>query len=234
MKTLSSLLIAALLPLAASAALIVTDGSFENASDGQGGPATNGLNNFYTELDDWFEEANDFTEVAQNELANTNIPLTPFGDLWGNLVISDDGSGAIYQSLGLLSASDPDAFVISGILGQRSNFPFNGIVLEFYTDVTAAADGTALSGTFLDSATLSDPFPVDGVVATGPFAEVLSVAGASAGDEIWLRLSTLGSDESQNLIDGITVSAIPEPSTVMLLGLGTLLGAIFLRRRLRK
>jgi len=216
---------------------LITDGSFEDLSGPFGGGNANRLY-----LDSWFEENDDggngtaaFTEAGQAGGVN-NTPTADDGTFWLNLAVRSDPA-AVYQNIGTWSAGGPTDFSFSAVIGERTNTPdFVDMTFEiWHSDAsTTGADGSTLSG--LAGANRIGFTTTFGQSDLGPISETISIntAGVSVGDEIWFRVVSTtadGSGNNQNLVDSVSVTAIPETSTLAMLGIA--LGSMLLIRRTR-
>lgn len=230
MKTLLN--ICTLAALLAAAAVNAAPITIDNASFESPVTAT-----FDFTVTSWFEEnktANDALESVQNEAANVNLPLTPFGVNWMNLT----DAAAIYQEIDTFVANTEYTF--SGLLiGDRSNKLFGALNVQLWVGNGTGANNTALSSfaTLADSATFDiTEVATPSTLAISDFT--LSVGTSfTSGDSVWLRFSSTDgggvANDSQVLFDNINVvSAIPEPASILLVGLAGIAG-LALRRRAR-
>ena len=183
-----------------------------------------------TDIFDWWDSA---AYTATTVEDGTLIPLTPYGENWVQL-----GNGRwMYQQIG--TYEENQTLNITFLIGQPSNKIVNGLVVELFAggtaslaaDVNAKRDAAAFP---LDSVVGAvqiaasgniDPFP-DATPGTEEMSVPLSTgtagAGYAVGDPLWLlfsRPSTAGLAE----IDNVAVTLVPEPATMVLLGLGSLL-----------
>jgi len=244
--------------LPAYSALVVTDGSFENftpdAIDGTNNRVV--LDDWFEEAHgtDGGGTGDESSEQALAE--GGNRPDTDFGGFWGNLQNKDNssfGAPAIYQNLGTWSTGNQLQYNLSMVLGDRSNQPTMALTLEFFSvdagDAGTGADGTTLASAFttetlLDFAVTPDLDPTspsateNGVTSTFLYSQdfTFSPANVSDGDSIWLRISGVNSQTGNNnqehiLFDNVTVTAIPEPSSLALAGMALCSALLMLRRQ---
>jgi hypothetical protein len=228
-RTLTTLLGITLLATAASGALFspaVQNAGFE-ADAGNG-----------TDINtDWFTSAN---AIVQQQVNASNTP-TPDGSNW--LLLRDDGW--VYQQVGTVDATAV-TYTVGLLLGDRSNKGFTGVTVELWGggDPALAVDGTdevdpqvdgvdlsAIGATLLDSQTFDPWLTEEASPAMTPVEASLNVDNATlAGEALWLRLSGTGvvDGDTQNLVD--SVSVVPEPMTLSVLGLG---GVALIKRRRR-
>jgi hypothetical protein len=233
--------------LSLQGALVLTNASFESFTDDT---TTSGSNN-HDLITDWFEEnhgtdgsstGDDTTEQVLIE--GGNRPLTTAGEYWGHLT---DNTGisdlpAIYQSLGTWNTGDPTQYTLTALLGDRDNRPFGALTFKFLTgDATATspADGVKYADAYANIVTLAqdETVTLDGGAGTltQAYSNTFDLVGLSDGDEVFLRIVMLesGSEERHSLIDDITITAVPEPSTYAIFAGLMTLGLVLLRRRMR-
>ncbi|WP_227021204.1 PEP-CTERM sorting domain-containing protein [Oceaniferula marina] len=220
----------------------ITNGDFETDL---GSTVGSGIANFTQSASDWFEK-NGTTkgDALQWDVGNATIPDSANGEVWGLLNVSTiaqtpaSSPGAFYQAIGTNEANF-DVYV-SLDLGIRDNLPFTTVNVNLWSGNVTGADGSSLSGlgaTLLDTVTIDDSIFSSGgtVPETVTLSNLNLNTGTSgvAGQTLWLELAAVnpgGIDPSnQALVDNVSVSAIPEPSSTALLGLGGL--ALILRRR---
>jgi len=228
------LLPAALLCTAVSsqAALSVTNGGFgtgnTNASTVSGGG--------------WYESGTaNWVEGTWSNPGKT----APGGEDDSFILLFDGaGTGYVYQSLGTLDQADIDAgtFKITADFGQKNDDVTNHALFDIYTGSFQGVDGTDIKdggltslGSFNLDATAQGLTEASGdttrnqQVGVGTF----DVSGLSIGDEVWIRIGEEyrngATQKGDLMIDNVTVTAVPEPSSSALLGLAGL--ALIFRRR---
>ncbi len=195
-------------------------------------------NTWSNAVPNWYESSNagfgDYTYRHLNQM----------GDDDPNFML-ETPSGYIYQSLGTLDGTEA-AITITGTAIKRSNRFFANVTFELFAGAfPAAADGVPLTGlTLLGTSVLTTSdlgFPTaqrssphQTTFTTSPFR----VTGQPLGMEIWLRITSAqsGNNRAPGLDDlALTVTAIPEPSSLTLIGLAALgLVAIPRLRRFRQ
>ncbi|GEM_PF-2366501 len=234
----------------APAELILLNGSFENSQlDTADGTFPN-----RDLVTDWFEESHgidvnttsdESTEQALEE--GGNRPLTDAGSFWGHFIdrTEDSYTPAMFQNLGTWNSGDATLYEVSATLGDRSNQFFGSLLFEFYSgDVTgpALADGTSFFSSVPGAQLLDQQSSItlngssnQSLMGTASFNHVFDLQGLTDGDEVYLRISMPEdsgfSSPRQSLIDDITLTAIPEPSTLLLMGTAVLIGLGLRRRR---
>jgi hypothetical protein len=177
---------------------------------------------------------NSATNFIQDEsaLVTGNVPQTPYGVQWGGVT----GLGSIYQQVGTWDANT--SYTVSMLTGDRQNKTWAGLQVELWVGGTALGEGvdafilsgstlTSQGATMIGSFSLLDP-SVSGIQTGGasPFNWTMEQSGAlstgnayTAGDALWLRLSgTSGNQAHQSFFDNVSIVAVPEPSTLALLG----------------
>lgn len=226
-------LIAVLVPESSQAALTVTDGGFSNPAVANG--------TFNTNITNWFDEAggNQFTSFIFHSTAE-------FGAGSTQLLAFGPPSGYVYQSLGTRGAGEDIVTVTLDAYERPNNTRFfPTLEIDFYAGpFGGAANGTDIDGTLTSLGTLTltaaDMFatPADGSNGESQLGFTVpgsvDLSGEAVGTEIWMRLHSpdVTGNTSAVYIDniGVNTSPIPEPSSVMLLGLT---GLTLIRRHRR-
>jgi len=199
MTKLITLAASAAFTLSASAAISVTNGAFD-------GPHNTG-----GDVPDWLDSTGGWSSFTYND--GDSSRLTMGADGW------------VYQSLGTL---DPGS---TGLDWQIDVASTNGgsyaFEIEFFAgDFAAAGEGVDILGHASQPTTLGGPTTF-GVDTLGTFNGLVDTSAVAAGTEIWVRIHQ--SNGAYERLDNLQVAAVPEPSSVALLGLGGL--ALILRRR---
>ena len=204
----------------ANAALSVSDGDFESSPTPDfGGTAGQ-------DVVGWFEgDAADFADWVFPG------PFAGSGGIVTKAAAGSSSTGYIYQSLGTQGAADPDQIAIQfdslDRFGNAGAFSTINISLFSSNGSFVAADGTDPDGaaglTQIGSTYSSSTF---GLNQTTGFYDL---SGLADGTEVYLRIGLILGSNSEAFVDNVSVTAIPEPSSLALLGLGAL--AVGVRRR---
>jgi hypothetical protein len=253
MKKLTTLLLSLGIAGGLNAALVITDGGFEDGEQSIAGGAA------FLRLNQWFElnepgsgtsgSSDEGVEVMEQE-GGTNNPTDTVGAYWLNLKTNTADStfrngspyeAAAYQSIGTWNTGDATTVSFSMNVGDRGNQNFAGFQLSLFSGTPGTgADDADLSGvtlldetSYLNAATFGFTDTSGTINSTSYTTANLDISGAADGDTIWLYLSANRTDggSGHTLIDNIAV--VPEPSTYALYGGLMALGLVMLRRRLR-
>jgi hypothetical protein len=206
----------------------------------------------YREIAGWFEANDDGTggntssnsrEVAQDG-AGGSAPTATAGSHWAALYPDNSITEPyIYTLLGNWETGNPLQYDIGFDLGDRSNLTFGSLTVQLVASNSGFTgdDGASLIGatgySVLDSTATFTDADFTGSTAnprtiTG-LTDSLDATGIANGQDLWIRIAASGSGTS-SLIDNLSVTAVPEPSTYALMGGFVALGLVMLRRRLRK
>jgi hypothetical protein len=170
--------------------------------------------------------------------------LTPDGVAWAHIQTDETNPGVnipyLGQSIGTVGNSlftgPDDQLEVGFLVGKRRNGDTSvSLTVSLYT--SAGADWT--SGSLIDTQTFTTTLPGLGANDIGSGSVTLDLDNATAqtnGGNYWLVFSNTQSSFSGSLpdssaqlqLDAITANTIPEPSAVLLGGLG---GLMLLRRR---
>jgi len=202
----------------ASAALILSNGGFELPV------GTTQVDNTL-ELDDGDGATNNWT--ASNQTFFVAPPVTFGGPapLEGAqyLQLNASGGGRVFQDLGT-----PDALTLADItwtanFQERPSHPGATYTFGLYSDATGT---TPLGPTAVSSGS-----PGDGVWAS----DTVTATGVASGTNVWAFFTAAGTGGTQllwidDLAFSVDVTAVPEPSSMLLVDLG-ILGLGVVRRR---
>ena len=209
----------------ANAALVVTNGGFDSPALVDGAQSQ--------DPGSWYDSSDTWSSYTIHN--STEIPIAS-----EVLVIN---GGWVHQSLGTRSAGEKILSVTYDAF-ERTNRSYGDVVFDVYAGTFSPAndnddvadEGLTLLGSFtVTSADLGfTQGSVDQEVKLGHTAGAVDLTGAAVGTQIWLRISESDSGTSsgqphQGFIENLSVTAVPEPSSTALLGLGGL--ALVLRRK---
>jgi hypothetical protein len=205
----------------------------------------------YREIAGWFEANDNGTgsnttansrEVAQDG-AGGSAPTATAGSHWAALYPDATYTEPyIYTLLGNWETGNPLQYDIGFDLGDRSNLTFGSLTVQLVASDSGFTgdDGASLIGaagysvldstaTFTDAdftGSTSDPRTITGLT------DSLVATGIVNGQDLWIRIAATGNGTA-SMIDNLSVTAVPEPSTYALIGGFMALGLVMLRRRLR-
>ena len=209
-----------------AASLVNNTGQFDIAINfGDDTDATiNGIT-FTGYLADWIPEP---FATATSVTGGTGVTVAAGTSTSGNMRdVANFGlwGGATFAPLAIdiLDTNTPNQsmnFAISGLDAGRTYtmqfFSMDGRVLTgFETDITYTLDGVAQTGTITDAAN-----NLQGMIAN------FEVTGETS-----VNLTVSGAGNIPTPIQGLSITSIPEPSSIVMIGLGGLAMALVLRRR---
>ncbi len=226
-KTGSIAILAALVLSVPANADLITNGDFEADL---GVTVGAGVGNFNPNASVWFDKngtSGGDGDFIQWDQSNVNVPDDDNGEVWGGLSSNSSAvQGAFYQAIG--TYEDNLSLAISFNVGDRSNFLFPDLRVNLYSGNVAGADGSSLSGlgsTLLTSSAIFTDSGLgfdgsDGNTHTASVAAFVLNTGTSGvvGDTLWFEIETTNGlgGVHQALIDDISVTAVPEPSSLLL------------------
>lgn len=235
-KVLITLSLACSSTLGHAALVAIANGDFESGiAYDLGGGVTDSATGSGT---DWLESTiGDFNDVIAN---SSNAAFSAQFQGSGNINVQNNAGNYIYQNLGTVGIETSASFTFDALERVQGNGNFT-VTIELFssasfvgaigTDVEGAAGVTALgAGSYAFASDASLATNEDVIGASIPS---LSLAGASAGDSIWLKVSTpkFAGDATMNIDNlAVTYAPVPEPGSTALLGLGGL-SLLFRRRR---
>jgi hypothetical protein len=227
----------------ANAALVLTNGNFQ--------AQTVALNGSSTSITSWFESStSNFADYLFNSTTQLGTGST-------TSLLLEATTSYVYQSLGTTTGSE-GSITVSGTAIDRyatsgGGRTFGAVTIQLFSGTPGSSgDGIALTGvTSLGTFTIGesagagidlnlgfgDTKPETGTAAQSAFftTTAFNLSALAPGTEVWLQISaptsgTVAPNDRNPVLDdlSINVSAIPEPSTALLGGLGLLM---LLRRR---
>ncbi len=216
-----------------SAAVVITNGDFETVGSD--------IQDVSGWLDFTYGSDNGGSSTGKGDLqqgdSNGSIPSAPSGSNWLNIVDNNSFgvTTGVYQQIGTYEAG-VTSYDVSFIMGLRDDAAFNEIELSLFKGTSGtAADGTTPidAGLTIVGSSHTISFTGGPAPATASDSKNFLTTGLSDGDTLWLVLASTDNatgSTQQGLIDNISIAAIPEASSLILLGLG-LVGLVAFRRR---
>lgn len=203
-KLMLAAVAAVVLPAAAQAAPIITNGSFETSTTVQGGPAFVTLNNGSTAIDGWTVTAGSIDYI---------LSYWPAQDGSRSIDLSGNEPGAISQTFNTIANQ---RYVVKFFLGGNFDGP--------PPSKTIQASAGDFSGTFTYTPTGTGNFQ-------GYNAYSFGFVGT--GSPTTLTFASLSSGPFGAALDNVSVTAVPEPASwaLMIAGFGLAGAALRSRRR---
>lgn len=214
-------LIAAALSVPARATPIVTNGSFEQSSNGLGYLSSSNtltgwtVNSTYSFL----VAGSNSTQLGDGGYGNTTLWVGPGASPDGGDFIASDGAfqtGSITQTLTGLTVGTVYQIFFYQAAGQQSGF--TGATTEWWT---VGFGNQSQNSTVMDDASESE---------VGWMTQSLNFEATSTTEVLsFLAGGTPDGEPPFSLLDGVSATAIPEPASLATM-MGSLLGLIALRR----
>jgi hypothetical protein len=236
MKTIThikSTLLAAVLGLsfagAAQATISLTNGSFETANVGSGTTQyflTAGTPSGWTQWNGG-GTGNGYQRNYSAGLLSSEYGGNALPD--GNQVLGlgRGGSASVYQDLGTVTAGE--SYIFSGYLGRPATDgvnPTGGYIMQLSVGTSWGADTAILT---LNNGSVSDPTAGTWVAWSGTSSVITE---AQNGQHLYAFLyGATGAWPSNREFDNLSVTTVPEPSTILAVLGGAGMLAMFRRRR---